>query len=136
MKQIAVAYLTTFVAFVAIDFVWLSFMGERLYRPVLKDLLAPEFRIAPAVVFYLAYAAGLVWFVVLPALGSDGWRPALVNGALLGLFAYATYDLTNQATLREWSTLLTVADMCWGAVASAAACLVATGATAALVGRT
>ena len=121
MKQTVVLYVATLVALLAIDFVWLSIMGERLYRPVLKDTLLQDFRLVPAIVFYLIFTAGLVHFAGLPALSARSFRLAAVNGAALGLVAYATYDLTNQATLREWSTTLTVADLCWGTILSTAA---------------
>ncbi|MDE2362175.1 MAG: DUF2177 family protein [Hyphomicrobiales bacterium] len=121
MKQTAVLYVSTLLALIAIDFVWLSVMGARLYRPVLKDMLLQDFRPAPAILFYLLFAAGVVWFAGLPALTERSWRAALVNGALLGLVCYATYDLTNQATLRDWASVLTLADMAWGTVLSALA---------------
>lgn len=121
MKQTAVLYIATLVALVAIDFIWLSQMGERLYRPVMKDMVLQDFRPVPAIVFYLIFAFGLVWFAGLPAVNDASVRTALVNGAMMGFVAYATYDLTNQATLREWSTVLTLADLAWGTILSAAA---------------
>jgi len=81
----------------------------------------PSFRPLPAVLFYLVYMAGLVFFAVAPAIASGRWTSALANGAALGLVAYATYDLTNQATLRSWSTTITILDLCWGTVLSAIA---------------
>lgn len=121
MKSGALAYLATLVAFLALDFVWLSNMSATLYRPALKDMLLDEFRVAPAVLFYAVYVAGLVFLAVRPALASASWRIAPVNGAVFGFCAYATYDLTNQATLRNWSTTLTLADIAWGAALSAVA---------------
>ncbi|MGV3551178.1 DUF2177 family protein [Rhizobium sp.] len=122
MKTQIVAYLSTLVVFVAIDFVWLSGMANVLYKPVLGDMLAPEPRLGAAVVFYVIYIAALTYFAVWPALEPGrGWSTALLNGAIFGLAAYATYDLTNQATLKNWSTLLTVADLAWGAALSALA---------------
>jgi uncharacterized membrane protein len=122
MKTYIVAYISTLVVFVAIDFVWLSGMANVLYRPTLGDMLAPQFRLAPAILFYLIYAAALTFFAVLPALAPGrGLSTALLYGAFFGFAAYATYDLTNQATLKNWSTLLTVADLAWGSVLSAIA---------------
>lgn len=121
MKLYAVAYVATLIAFVAIDFVWLSSMAGRLYRPVLGDMLAPGFRPVPAVLFYLVYAAGLTFLAVRPGLLAGSIGTAALYGAVIGFMAYATYDLTNQATLKNWSTLLTVADLIWGTVLSAAA---------------
>lgn len=119
MKKYAVAYVATLVVFLAIDFVWLSSMASVLYRPVLGDMLAPEFRPVPAVVFYLSYVAGLTFLAVRPGLDAGSLRTSLVNGAVVGFTAYATYDLTNQATLVNWSTTLTVADLIWGSLLSA-----------------
>ena len=121
MKQVAALYVSTLIAMVAIDFVWLSMMGERLYRPVMKDMMLQDFRPAPAIIFYLIFVAGLVYFAGMPALSARSWRIAALNGALLGFVAYATYDLTNQATLRNWATMLTVADLGWGTFVSAVA---------------
>ena len=120
-----VAYVVALVVFVATDFVWLSTMGAALYRATLGDLLAPNVRLAPAIVFYLAYPVGIVVFAALPALRSELALAALGLGALFGALAYATYDLTNFATLRTWSLQITVLDIAYGAVASAVAALVA-----------
>ena len=121
MKSTAAAYLATLIAFVAIDFVWLSFAAERLYRPVLKDILLDGFRPAPAVVFYFLFAAGLVVLAVRPGLAAGSLWLAVGNAAMVGLIGYATYDLTNQATLKNWSTWLTVADLAWGSFVSVSA---------------
>jgi uncharacterized membrane protein len=121
MTRYIAAYVATFVVFVAIDFVWLSSMANVLYKPILKDILLPDFRLAPAVVFYLLYPLGLVIFGVAAGLRSGNWTDALVYGALFGFFAYATYDLTNQATLRNWETKLTLIDLAWGSFVSGAA---------------
>jgi uncharacterized membrane protein len=121
-----VAYALTLVVFAAIDTAWLGLMADRLYRPQIGSMLADNFKLAPAVAFYVLYAGGLTLFAVRPGLVDGGWRTALVWGGLLGLFAYATYDLTNLATLKSWSLKLSIMDMAWGvcvsAAASAAAC--------------
>ena len=124
MKQTAVLYIATLVALVAIDFIWLSQMGERLYRPVMKDMVLQDFRPAPAIVFYMIFAFGLVWFAGLPALNDGSARTALVNGALMGFVAYATYDLTNRATLKAWPLDVAVLDIAWGGFMTACAALV------------
>lgn len=121
MKTSIVAYLSTLIVFVAIDFIWLSIMAERLYRPMLGDLLAPNFQLAPAVAFYLVYALGLTFLAVRPGLAFGSLGTAVLYGAVLGFTAYATYDLTNQSTLRNWSTTLTIADLIWGTFLSAVA---------------
>lgn len=120
MKDYLIAYVVTAVAFLAIDSVWLSNMANVFYRPVMGDMLAPGFRLAPAVVFYLIFVFGLVFFAVKPGLLAGSGTVTLVHGALLGFVAYATYDLTNQATLKNWSWTLTIADVVWGTVLSAA----------------
>lgn len=120
MKKRAVAYISTLTVFVAIDFVWLSVMARVLYRPALGDMLATDFRLAPAVLFYLMYAAGLTFFAVRPGLVTAKFGTSFLYGGLLGFMAYGTYDLTNQATLANWSTALTIADLIWGSTLSAA----------------
>ncbi len=120
----ATAYAAALVPFCLLDFTWLGVMGPRLYKPALGDMVAASPRLAPAIVFYLLYLAGLVYFAVRPALADGGWRVALLNGAFFGLVTYATYDLTNQATLRIWSVKVTILDLAWGASVSAAAATV------------
>ncbi|CAJ0849734.1 hypothetical protein AMST5_00167 [freshwater sediment metagenome] len=115
------AFVASTAAMLVLDAIWLSTMAERLYRPQLGDLLADEFRPYPAFVFYALYLFGVVYFAVAPALRNGGWRNAALNGALFGLVAYGTYDLTNQATLRHWPVLVTALDMIWGAFISAVA---------------
>ena len=125
MKTYALAYLATAVVFLGLDFLWLSVMGPALYRPVLGESVLEKFNLIPALFFYVIYVAGIVVFAVSPALDNGRWTTALLYGALLGFFCYATYDLTNQATLKQWSTLLTVVDMAWGTLVTAAAATVA-----------
>ena len=120
-----VAVIAVALVFGALDAVWLSWAGPNFYRPKLGDLLADSFRMAPALVFYAAYVAAVVWFAVRPGL-ANGIASAAINGALLGAICYATYDLTNQATLRNWSTTVTIADIVWGAFATAVAASAAT----------
>ncbi len=115
---LGVAYVATAVAMLAADSVWLVTMSDRLYKPLLGPLLAPQFALGPAIAFYVIYVAGLVALAVVPAIRSGSPMQALRNGAMLGFTAYATYDLTNQATLSHWSTVLTIADMCWGTILS------------------
>lgn len=110
----AVTYLAALVIFLGVDALWLGNVAPRLYRPILGDILLAKFSMAPALVFYAIYPAGLVIFAINPALRGGGLPTALMLGALFGFFTYATYDLTNQATLRNWSTLITVVDIAWG----------------------
>lgn len=120
MKSYAIAYGVSAVVFLAIDAVWLSTMASRLYRPLLGDMLAEDFNITAAAAFYLLYIFGIVFFAVRPALDGGSWGTAALAGALLGLVAYGTYDLTNHATLKGWPLAITLADLCWGTVLTAA----------------
>ena len=114
MKRYAAAYLVTAIVFLGIDAIWLTLSADRLYKPNLSKLLAVQFSLAPAALFYLLYIAGILVFAVTPAFRSGHWTTATLYGALFGLFAYATYDLTNQATLKDWPVIVTVAELCWG----------------------
>jgi uncharacterized membrane protein len=109
-----VSYAAALVVFVVVDMVWLGTMSGRFYKPIMGDILAPQFNMAAAAVFYLLYPIGLVVFAINPALKAGAVSTALVYGALFGFFTYATYDLTNQVTLRNWSSLLSAVDMAWG----------------------
>lgn len=120
-----VAYVSAAVVFAALDAVWLSTMGNRLYRPALGPLLMDGFRLAPAIAFYVLFLAGVVIFGVSPALRSGQWTTALVMGGLFGFFCYATYDLTNMATLKLWPLRVTLVDMAWGTVLSGTSATVA-----------
>ncbi|BCH00698.1 membrane protein [Mesorhizobium sp. 131-2-5] len=124
MMRYAVAYTTTLIAFLAIDAVWLTTMSQRLYRRYVGDILVDVFNPVPAAAFYLIYVVGLIIFATSPAFSSGKWTTAALNGALYGFLTYATYDLTNQATIRGWPTIITVADICWGSLLSAVAATV------------
>ena len=123
-KTLVVASLTSLVLLVAVDFVWLSNAVNFLYRPKLGALLAEKPVLWAAVAFYLLYGVGMSLLVIRPALAEGGMFTAAWTGALLGLVAYGTYDLTNQTTLKGWSITVTVVDMAWGAFVTAAACAV------------
>ena len=111
-----VAYLVGFAAFVAADMLWLGVMTPRLYRPTLSDILSATVNIPPAIAFYLLYPVGVVVFAISPALKSDSIAAAVIYGCLFGFFTYSTYDLSNYATLRNWSLPLTVLDIGWGTI--------------------
>lgn len=130
MGRTAVAVLATLLSMGVLDAIWLTTMTTRLYRRQLPGLLLDAPSLAPALAFYLLYAAGVVVLVVRPALEGE-WSVGRVVavGALLGLVAYGTYDLTNQATIRGWSMVVTVVDIAWGA--SLTAVVVAIAVTAA-----
>lgn len=116
MSVYLTCYAVAFVLFTALDIVWLMLMGSALYRPVLGDMLAPAVRIGPALAFYLMYPVGLVILAIAPALRSGSLAEAILLGAVVGAVTYATYDLTNYATLRNWSLQLTVVDILYGSI--------------------
>jgi uncharacterized membrane protein len=120
------AFVATGLAFAAIDSVWLMTMAPRLYKPEIGELMADEFRLVPAIVFYLLYITGVLIFAVNPALASGKWQTALIQGALFGFFCYMTYDMTNYATLRIWSLKVTILDLIWGTFLTGAAAVVGT----------
>lgn len=119
LKQFAISYGATALIFLALDAIWLTLMADRLYRPALGVLMRERFALGPAAAFYLIYVLGVVVFAVAPGLSQRSWPSALALGALLGFVAYATYDLTNQATLKGWPWQVTLADLCWGTVVTA-----------------
>ncbi len=109
-----IAYLAAALIFAAADAVWLTVMGPLLYKPVLGPLLAEKVNLVAALAFYVIYIGGIVFLAINPALKDGQWRTAALNGLVLGVVAYGAYDLTNQATLKLWSTRLTLADIAWG----------------------
>ncbi len=114
------AYAGAAAAFAGLDAVWLTLTNATLYRPALHAVLMDGFRPVPAVLFYIIYLVGVIVFAVAPALASGGWSAAARRGAMFGFFAFATYDLTNQATLIVWSTRITLLDLTWGTFVTAA----------------
>ena len=120
VKPYALAYAATAVVFVGLDLIWLSYMGQSFYRRILGDMALDGFRLGPAVFFYPIYVFGIVVLAIAPALDAGRWQVALWHGLVFGLCAYATYDLTNHATLRNWSINLTLVDLCWGTGLTAA----------------
>ena len=118
--KLVLLYLGSIVAFFAIDLVWLSTMTARFYQPRLGDLLAKNPKLAVAAGFYLLYVIGVIALAVIPGLQEGAVWAALWRGALFGLLAYATYDLTNLATIQGWPWDLAVVDMVWGTVVTSA----------------
>lgn len=105
--------------FFAIDMVWLGLVAKDFYRAQIGSLLKPDVNWTAAIIFYLIFIAGLVVFVIAPAMEKGTWTHALLYGALFGFVCYATYDLTNLAVAKDWPLLITVVDMLWGAVLAA-----------------
>lgn len=123
MMKLVYAYAGSALTMAVLDAVWLSQIGPKVYRPALGPILTEGFRLGPAVTFYLLYVAGIVIFAVQPGLASGKWTQSLVMGALFGFFCYATYDLTNMATLKVWPLHVTLLDIAWGTVLTGAAAL-------------
>ncbi len=123
--QILVPYLVAAATFIVADLIWLGYIAKNFYYREMGRLLADNFSIAPAVAFYLLYIAALVYFAVLPALRSGQWQEAIIPGAILGLTAYGTYDLTALAVVRDWPLRLSLVDMAWGTILSALSASVA-----------
>jgi uncharacterized membrane protein len=116
MPQYVIAYIATVFVFLGIDFIWLSRVATGFYASQLGDLLLEKPKLGAAAGFYLFYVVGIVFFAVMPALRGGGLTMALFNGALLGAVAYATYDMSNYATLKNWPLTMVVVDIAWGAV--------------------
>ena len=117
MSRFIAAYAATAVVMVLLDLLWLGLIAKPLYQQGIGHLMAEKPNIPVALAFYLLYALGLVIFAV-SADPAPGWSKALLVGAMFGFFAYATYDLTNLATLKEWPWLLSLADIVWGTLVS------------------
>jgi uncharacterized membrane protein len=129
-KQMLVLYLITLAVFFLIDMIWLGVVAKGFYRRHLGPLMSPKVNWAAAILFYLLFIVGLVVFVIRPALAAGKPLQALFLGSLLGLVSYATYDLTNLATLKGWPLVVTVVDLIWGAVLGGSVTFIA-----ALIGR-
>jgi uncharacterized membrane protein len=115
-KQMLVMYALTLAVFFLIDMVWLGVVAKGFYRKHLGAMLSPKVNWAAAILFYFLFIAGLLVFVIGPALAAAAPLRALLFGALFGLISYATYDLSNLATLKDWPVIVTVVDLIWGSV--------------------
>lgn len=120
--MVILQFLVVAAAFAVIDAIWLKTMNP-FYRRQIGELMASKPNLGYAVVFYVIYIAGIVFFALRPALDGGSWLSAVGYGAALGAFAYATYDLTNAATLKTWPWRLVVVDILWGAALTALATL-------------
>jgi uncharacterized membrane protein len=121
-RRLALAFAVALAVFLALDSIWLTLSAQRLYRPAIGNLMREDFGLGAAALFYLLYVTGLMCFVIVPARRG---REALLRGGFFGLVAYATYDLTNQATLAGWPWRVTLADLVWGTVVTATSCAIA-----------
>ena len=117
-------YLIALPVFLGIDMVWLIFVAKNFYAQQIGLLMKTEINWSAAIIFYLLFVVGLVVFVIAPALEKNSWSHALIYGALFGLVAYATYDLTNLATMKNWPVLITIVDLAWGMTVAASVSIV------------
>jgi uncharacterized membrane protein len=126
MKTILISFVATLVPFLVIDGLYLFTIGGTFYKNHIGHLMSPSVSFLPAGLFYLIYVAGMLALVVLPALKSgQGIGMTFLMGAVLGFVAYATYDLTNQASLRDWPVIVTAIDLAWGAFVTGTASAIA-----------
>ena len=123
MQTILVYGITTLIFF-AIDMLWIGLIARSFYREKLGFILSTEVNWPAAIVFYLLYIGGILYFAVLPALREHHWQTAVMQGAVLGLLCYATYDLTNMATIKNWPLVVVIVDMLWGVVLTGSVALV------------
>lgn len=114
MKMISLAYAGTLISFLLIDAIWLGFVAKNFYRDQLGDLMRPQLNFAVAAIFYAFFAVAIVILAVLPGLEAGSFWIAVVYGAVLGLAAYGTYDMTNLSTIRGWPALMSIVDLFWG----------------------
>jgi uncharacterized membrane protein len=110
--------------FFVIDMVWLVLVAKKFYQEQIGFLMKPDINWFAAIIFYLLFIAGLIIFVVSPAVEKHSWVHAILFGALFGLITYATYDLTNLATLKDWPLLVTIVDLIWGTVLASSISLI------------
>jgi len=117
-------FLIALPVFFLIDIVWLVLVAKKFYQEQIGFLMKPDINWFAAIIFYFLFIAGLVVFVISPAVLKHSWVHALLFGALFGLITYATYDLTNLATLKDWPLLVTVVDLIWGTVLASSISLI------------
>ena len=125
MKSLLVGYLAALASLAVLDGIWLGLVSREFYKARIGQLLLEQPVWSIAIVFYLIHAAGIAVFALTPALTAGSWTTAALYGALFGFCAYATYDITNLATLRGWSMAVSLVDLAWGTVATAAAAVAA-----------
>lgn len=108
------SFIVTFSVFMVIDLLWLGVVAQKLYQKYLGFIMTPNINWIAAVVFYIIFVIGMLYFAILPALEEMSLQKAILNGMIYGFITYATYDLTNLATLKDWPLTITIIDMIWG----------------------
>jgi uncharacterized membrane protein len=114
--KLIISYLLTTVVFFAVDMAWLGFIAKDLYKKHLGNFLSDKVNWPAAIIFYLLFIVGIFYFAILPAVEKASLSKAIIAGALFGFFTYATYDLTNLATLKDWPLPIVFIDIIWGSV--------------------
>lgn len=116
IKSILLSYILTLIVFLIVDLTWLGFIAKGIYNKYLGGFLSDNVNWTAAIIFYFMYVIGILLFVVYPAINKDSVWHAVIMGALFGILAYATYDLTNLATLKAWPVQIVIIDIIWGGV--------------------
>ena len=119
ISRVLLTYAVSIPVFFAIDMFWLGLIAKDFYRNALEPLLAPNVNWVAAIIFYFLFLSGILVFALLPGMARGSLLYTIMMGAFFGFVAYATYDLTNLATLRDWPLLMSIIDMIWGAFLSA-----------------
>ena len=117
-------FLVAFAVFLGIDILWLTVIAQKFYKAQIGHLMADKARLLPAAIFYVLFITALVYFVIAPALEHQNLTRLILSAVVFGLVTYATYDLTNMATLKDWPLLVTVVDLAWGTFISLAVSLI------------
>lgn len=115
-----------FITFLVIDALWLGLVAPKMYKSEIGHLMADKVNFVPAIIFYLIYTIAILVFVVNPAVDKNDLMYAVIFGAFLGFAMYATFDLTNQAALRDWPLKVTIIDLLWGTFVTGATATIAT----------
>lgn len=123
ITKMLITYLLTALVFFAIDIVWLGIIAKKFYASYLGNFLNPEVNWVAAIVFYLIFIIGISFFAIYPAVEKESFLIAILYGALFGFFTYATYDLTNYATLKDWPLTVVIVDIIWGSFLTASVSL-------------
>lgn len=114
--KLLLLYVIATLIFFAMDMLWLGLVAKNFYREKLSFIFTGDVRWGAAIIFYLIYIGGIMYFAIWPGLTGGSWQTALLNGALFGLMCYATYDLTNMATIKQWPLIVVVVDIIWSMV--------------------
>lgn len=117
------AYFATLLTFLILDGLWLGVVARKFYASQMGSLLRDNVNFLAAGGFYIAYVGGIVFFAIAPALADGSWKTAALRGAIFGLLAYGTYDMTNLATIKDWPLTMSVVDMAWGTLLTASAAI-------------